>query len=476
MIDIGYVLNNKKLTKQKKRILYRAPGIKIGRPSKAKIRIYPKQTRKPHKEKLKKKYDSYPHQQILKKKKPILLETPEFATKAQLYQKKHYYQPNKRFSFSTKIMDNEKVVKSHFQKFGKFKNVNIQFNELPVTIDTRKNKKEPEYLHTDEFRKPKIIFDDVKVLEHINGGILNVNEFVLTKKISSKVYLCYRKEERDNKMIKKKYVIKILDCSKINNFDELRITKRLGHSNIIKCHQILFYFPLNEEEEERNISSKADKVRKIFIVSEYLRPLNKVIAKDFKRLPENKRMELIRLYFKDLMTGIAYLHHNNICHRNIKPENLYVSTYLSNIDEGNRTSILKISGFGQSRIFKDEDSFDDISGTPYFLDPYIIELKNKTMYGKKADIWSAACSLFEMVFDRMPFNGKTLTQLYSAIKNKDLKFPLNIDHNLFLLFQNCFKKDPRERCDAISTLENNWVNGKNDEFRDLDVNLNFIVE
>ena len=60
-----------------------------------------------------------------------------------------------------------------------------------------------------------------------------------------------------------------------------------------------------------------------------------------------------RRYFRDLLTGLSYLHASHVLHRDIKPSNLLLSH-----PYGHPDSVLKIADFGMSERWWDDNTDD----------------------------------------------------------------------------------------------------------------------
>ena len=78
------------------------------------------------------------------------------------------------------------------------------------------------------------------------------------------------------------------------------------------------------------------------------------------------------LYTRDLCSGLDYLHRRTIVHRDVKPENLMVST------ASDGTLSLKIADFGLAQ--KVTAPIFTICGTPTYVSPEILAEKG---YGKE---------------------------------------------------------------------------------------------
>ncbi|XP_062257868.1 serine/threonine-protein kinase PRP4 homolog isoform X2 [Platichthys flesus] len=113
----------------------------------------------------------------------------------------------------------------------------------------------------------------------------------------------------------------------------------------------------------------------------------------FGPLPER----VLALYTHQILEGVAYLHLNRVVHRDLKGNNVMLMP----------TGVIKLIDFGCARRLSclnhtassSVDLLKSVHGTPYWMAPEVI---NDTGYGRKSDIWSVGCTVFEMATGKPP--------------------------------------------------------------------------
>ena len=104
--------------------------------------------------------------------------------------------------------------------------------------------------------------------------------------------------------------------------------------------------------------------------------------------------DMARQVFRQMMKGICYLHENGICHRDIKPQNLFVTK------ADQRVFILD---FNVCKKKKDDGwHMRTKTGTAQFSAPEIFSTVLNE-YDEKVDIWSAGIVLHMMLCGVVPF-------------------------------------------------------------------------
>lgn len=96
----------------------------------------------------------------------------------------------------------------------------------------------------------------------------------------------------------------------------------------------------------------------------------------------------LQRFARELLIGIDFLHANRIMHRDLKPQNLLVSS------QGH----LKIADFGLAKTYDSEMSLTSVVVTLWYRAPEVLLCQG---YNSTVDIWSAACIIFEL-FTRKP--------------------------------------------------------------------------
>ena len=218
-----------------------------------------------------------------------------------------------------------------------------------------------------------------------------------------KVYKVKNKESGEERAMKQILKEKIPDLSNFKN--EIKILTKLDHPNIIRLYEVF----------------EDDKYFYLFIELCSGGSLFNKMHNSGYNLSEKEVANI----FKQLISAIAYIHDQGICHRDLKLENLLFLT------EDNNNPILKIIDFGFSIDLKNEDKKEDSPnlnnnkkltskvGTLYYISPEIV----KGNYDEKCDIWACGVILYILLCGKQPFKGKNDKEIYKNIIN--MKYDLN---------------------------------------------------
>ncbi|CAI4219225.1 unnamed protein product [Parascedosporium putredinis] len=124
---------------------------------------------------------------------------------------------------------------------------------------------------------------------------------------------------------------------------EVAVMKRLNHPNLVQLFEVL------DDPEEDSLYMVLEMCKKGVVMK---------VGLGEQAIPHPENM--CRTWFRDLILGIEYLHHQGVIHRDIKPDNLLLS------DEDDA---LKIVDFGVSEMFEKSAEMRTAksAGSPAFL-------------------------------------------------------------------------------------------------------------
>ncbi|ESN95115.1 hypothetical protein HELRODRAFT_143604, partial [Helobdella robusta] len=101
---------------------------------------------------------------------------------------------------------------------------------------------------------------------------------------------------------------------------------------------------------------------------------------------------ICRRYFRDMLEGVAYLHSQNIVHRDIRCENFLVDHH----------DCVKLCDLSCATRFCNGDELQTTSyANSAYLSPEIIE--NKPFNPRTADVWALGVCLHVLLTSKLPF-------------------------------------------------------------------------
>jgi serine/threonine protein kinase len=239
---------------------------------------------------------------------------------------------------------------------------------------------------------------------------------------------------------------KVLQDKRFKN-RELQIMKMLRHVNIVSMKHY-FYSTGEKSPDEIYLN----------LVLEYVP--DTVFRFCCQYAKNNSFMPLIyvKLFTYQLLRALNYIHSMNICHRDIKPQNLLIDPI---------NGILKLCDFGSAKqLVRGEPNVAYICSR-YYRAPELIF--GATNYTTAIDIWSAGCVLGELLNSQPLFPGESsVDQLVEIIRvlgtpskaeieamNKDyteFRFPNVQPHPWDMVFADRKPSPPPEAIDLITQL------------------------
>ena len=118
------------------------------------------------------------------------------------------------------------------------------------------------------------------------------------------------------------------------------------------------------------------------------------------------KLKVIKKWCKQILSGLEFLHANNIAHRDLKPANIFINS---------NTGDIFIGDFGLAIISKENNK--SILGTPEYMAPEVYE----ESYDNRIDIYSFGMCLLEFMTGEVPYSECSLAaQIWKKISNKIL--------------------------------------------------------
>ena len=229
------------------------------------------------------------------------------------------------------------------------------------------------------------------------------SKFKVIKKLSNSdfgaVYKILNEEDKNHYAIKK-ILLKSVEESEMNEIrNEAKILSEINSENIVK-----FYDSFTDKKSFNIMMEYCDGFDLRKFIEEHKKS-NGYIKKN------------IVLYISlEICNGLKEIHKNDLIHRDLKPDNLFLNADLT----------IKISDFGLSRKFQ---NIYDYVRTKVITMQYIApELLNGQEYNNKVDVWSLGCIIYELCTLNFCFESNSMNGLLRKITNNNHG---KIDTNLY---------------------------------------------
>ncbi|KAF9045734.1 Pkinase-domain-containing protein [Hymenopellis radicata] len=175
---------------------------------------------------------------------------------------------------------------------------------------------------------------------------------------------------------------------------EVKLLQSLNHENVIRLFEML-------------VASGS-----VYMVFEYM-------DHDLTGILSQSQFSFTPAHLKSLnhqmLSGLAYLHHKGVIHRDIKGSNILL----------NNRGELKLADFGLARFYQKRRRTDYTNRviTLWYRPPEL--LFGATVYGPEVDMWSAGCIMLELYTKKPVFQGNDeihqLDTIYRIIGTPDVE-------------------------------------------------------
>ncbi|XP_076926461.1 serine/threonine-protein kinase STY13-like [Bidens hawaiensis] len=144
----------------------------------------------------------------------------------------------------------------------------------------------------------------------------------------------------------------------------------------------------------------------------------------------------------DIARAMECLHSHGIIHRDLKPENLLLTADHKSV---------KLADFGLAREESLSEMMTAETGTYRWMAPELystvtLRQGEKKHYNHKVDAYSFAIVLWELLYNKMPFEGMSNLQAAYAAAFKNVRPSADdLPQDLALIVTSCWKEDPNAR-------------------------------
>ncbi|CAH4038129.1 unnamed protein product [Pieris brassicae] len=161
---------------------------------------------------------------------------------------------------------------------------------------------------------------------------------------------------------------------------EIRMLKNLKHPNLVNLIEVF------------------RRKRKLHLVFEYC---DHTVLHEMEKYPAGCPELLSKQIIWQTLQGVAYCHRHNCIHRDVKPENILLTS----------DGVVKLCDFGFARMISPGESYTDYVATRWYRAPEL--LVGDTMYSMPVDVWAIGCVFAELLSSEALWPGKSdLDQLY----------------------------------------------------------------
>ena len=309
------------------------------------------------------------------------------------------------------------------------KNKNI--HSLEKTLN---NNKQKNMLYQNRTHIKKDFFLNDKFFLNFQNTKSSIDEYILSSDLGIGSYA--QVKLGIHKVTKEKYAIKIYDKNIIDDEEK---------KNSIKNEIFILKQLNNENENIMKLYNVINTDKYLYLILEYI---NGISLLEYIQRDKNHRIDenTCKILYAQIVKAISYCQKKNICHRDIKLENIII---LNN-------NTIKLIDFGFAIKCNRNDYQQFFCGTLYYMAPEIV---NKQKYIPfYSDIWSLGVLLYAMIFGNFPFRGKTEEKLFKLINEGKLIFPnySDVSPTVKKLISKMIVIAPEKRISLKEIINDDW--------------------
>eukprot|EP00879_Flechtneria_rotunda_P023191 GHRR01024518.1.p1 GENE.GHRR01024518.1~~GHRR01024518.1.p1 ORF type:complete len:533 (+),score=186.16 GHRR01024518.1:153-1751(+) len=173
------------------------------------------------------------------------------------------------------------------------------------------------------------------------------------------------------------------------------------------------------------------------------------------RLPESVVVPMI---LEPTMSALHYIHELGMIHRDVKPENILLTTSYQ----------IKLADFGLS-IHSSYEVANTRLGTIDYLSPEILDCPVKQhpqdhkqdpqrWYSSKVDVWSIGVLAYELLLGCTPFEAQTPQETLYKIKTQEVVYPTHeLSAGAADFIRAALVRSPEQRASLMDLLQHPWL-------------------
>ncbi|VDP75201.1 unnamed protein product [Echinostoma caproni] len=180
--------------------------------------------------------------------------------------------------------------------------------------------------------------------------------------------------------------------------------------------------------------------------------------------------QIVAHYLRQITDGIRFLHEYGIVHKNLKPENILLSSVQPE-------AIIKITDAGLDSFILEDMDMELVCCNTIYCPP---ELLLSRKFDKTFDLWSLGIILYIMLSGSDPFHPKIDEDLFRAILLGEIPYTGEAWDQVSLNGKDAVKRwlvvDPKQRALTSDMLQHPWVSGSHATTEHLVISQNRLTE